>query len=226
MKKQRLLSFLPAAVLFLIFGIYTLLVATVGVQAVGPEGSTVGFASLNAAFRDLVGVNWEFYEITDLLGLVPLGLLVLFAAQGLVQLVHRKSLLKVDLDLLVLGGYYLLVFLFYAFFEVVEINARPVLIEGVLETSYPSSTTMLAMATLPAVGMHLARGLAGRTARTVLMVDAWLLTAIMVGLRVLSGVHWLTDILGGAILSLALLALYRAALTMVAAYRKKNKGAQ
>ena len=226
MKKQILMRFLPAAVLFLAFGVYTLLVATVGVQAVGPLGSEVGFAAINAPFRDFVGVNWDFYEITDLLGLVPLGLLAVFAVQGLTQLIRRKSLFKVDPDLLVLGGYYLLVFLFYAFFEVVEINARPVLIEGVLETSYPSSTTMLAMATLPAVGMHLAPKLAGRTPRTVLMADAWVLTAIMVGLRVLSGVHWLTDILGGAILSLALLALYRAACKTLKAYRKKRREAR
>ena len=220
MKKQMLLRFLPSAVLFLIFGIYTLVVAIVGVEPIGPQGSAVGLASLNGPFRDLVGVNWDFYEITDLLGLVPLGLLAVFFVQGLVQLIRRRSLLRVDRDLLVLGLYYLLVFLLYAFFEVIEINARPVLIEGVLETSYPSSTTMLAMATLPAVGMHLCQSLAGRTPRIVLMVDCWLLTAIMVILRVLSGVHWLTDILGGAILSLALLTFYRAALKTLAAFKK------
>lgn len=225
MKKQALLRFLPAAVLFLLFAVYTVIVALVGVRAIGPNGSEVGLAAINGPFRDLVGVNWELYTVTDILGLVPLALLAAFAVQGLVQLFRRRSLLRVDHDLLLLGGYYLLVLAFYLLFEVVEINARPFLIEGVLETSYPSSTTMLAMATLPAVAMHLTKKLSGRTARIVLYADAGLLTAIMVGGRILAGVHWLTDIIGGALLSLALLATYYAAQkTLAAGKRTGDRG--
>lgn len=223
MKKQTMLRLLPTAVLFLLFAVYTVLVAFVDVRAIGPNGSSVGFGGLNGAFSKYVGVSFACYNVTDLLGLIPLLLLAAFGMQGLWQLIRRKSLLRVDRDLLILGGYYLAVFIFYAFFEVVAINARPILIDGVLETSYPSSTTMLAMATLPAVAMHLYPKLSAKPLCIALLAGTSVLTAVMVIMRVIAGVHWITDIIGGALLSLALLAAYAAARKMLLVKREEGE---
>ena len=144
MKKDRnklygSLAFLAA------FAIWTVLVCCADLQTIGPEGSSVGFAAVNGAFHNLTGVHWTLYTITDWLGLVPIGTALGFAVLGLVQLIQRKALRKVDRSILALGGFYLAVMAFYVLFEKAVVNYRPVLIEGVLEASYPSSTTMLAL---------------------------------------------------------------------------------
>ena len=111
------------------------------VQPIGPNGSRVGFAAINGAFHALTGVHWALYTLTDWLGLVPIGIAFGFAVLGLVQLIRRKSLLRVDRDILMLGGFYIVVLAAYVLFETVVINYRPVLIGGKLEASYPSEVT-------------------------------------------------------------------------------------
>ena len=125
--------------------LWTLLITRVDVQAVGPNGTAVGFATFNQWFHGLTGVHLTLYTITDWLGLVPIAVCLCFAALGAVQLVKRRSLFRVDRDIILLGLYYILVIFCYLFFEMVPINYRPILINGVLEASYPSSTTLLVL---------------------------------------------------------------------------------
>ena len=54
-------------------------------------------------------MHWTLYILTDWLGLVPIGIAFGFAILGLVQLIRRKSLLKVDRDILILGSFYIVV---------------------------------------------------------------------------------------------------------------------
>ena len=191
------------ALLFLLaFLVWTLLVTTIDVRPIGPDGSSVGLATVNDAFHAWTGVHLTLYTLTDWLSLIPLGIVAAFAAQGLLQWLRRRSLARVDRDILVLGGYYLAVLAVYVLFEFVTVNYRPLLIEGVLEVSYPSSTTMLVLCVIPTAVMRLRARLPRR-----------LLTAFalfMVVARLLSGVHWLTDIVGGLLLSAALVHFYRA----------------
>lgn len=137
------------------FVLWTVLVSFVDVRAIGPNGSSVGFAALNGYVHKFTGVNFHLYTITDWLGLVTIGVAFGVAMLGLAQWIKRKSLLKVDRSLLVLGGFYVVVLVAYIFFEIVVINYRPVLIDGYLEASYPSSTTMLVMCVMPAAMMQL-----------------------------------------------------------------------
>ena len=183
------------------FLLWTVAVKWIDVQAIGPEGSAVGFAALNGFVHDRIGVHMGLYTLTDWLSVVPLGLVAGFGLQGLAQWIQRKSLGQVDRDLLILGGFYAGVMAVFLLFEVVVINYRPVLIEGVLEASYPSSTTMLCMCVLPTAAMRLRsrRWLAG------ILMD---FTIFMVAARLISGVHWLTDIIGGGLLSASLVILY------------------
>ena len=181
---------------------WTWLVTTVDVRPIGPDGSTVGLATINSAFHTWTGVHLSLYVLTDWLSIIPLGIVATFAALGLAQWIRRRSLCKVDRDILILGGYYLVVLAVYVLFEFVTVNYRPLLIEGVPEVSYPSSTTMLVLCVIPTAVMHLH----ARLPRRLLTVFA----AFMVVARLLSGVHWLTDIIGGILLSTALVLLYRA----------------
>lgn len=139
----------------ILFVIWTVLICTVDVQMIGPQGSKVGFATINGFVCERIGVNILLYEITDWLGLVPIAIAFGFAVLGLVQWIKRKSLLKVDRSLFMLGGFYICVMAVYALFEIVVINYRPTLINGVLEASYPSSTTLLVLCVMPTAVMQL-----------------------------------------------------------------------
>ena len=190
------------------FALWTLIVCHVDVQPIGPGGSRVGLAAVNQAFHALTGVHWLLYTLTDWMGLLPLAIVLGFAVLGLVQLIGRRSLLRVDHSILVLGGFYIVVLGAYLLFEAVAINYRPVLIEGNLESSYPSSTTMLALCVLPTAIMQLRPRIHSNWARRVICGILAALTALMVAGRLLSGVHWLSDIVGGVLLSAGLVALY------------------
>ena len=205
MRKNRILL---AMLLLLAFALWTLAVSFVDVAAVGPRDSAVGFSTLNVQFHKFTGTNMMLYHITDWLGLVPVAVGFGFAVFGLVQWIQRKKIHKVDEDILVLGGFYLLTLFAYLFFEEVVVNYRPVLINGYLEASYPSSTTLLVLCVnLTAMLQFQARIKNKKWNKAVQCVSAVFVTFMVIG-RLLSGVHWLTDIVGGVILSAGLVTLY------------------
>ena len=190
------------------FVLWTVLVRFVDVQAIGPDGSSVGFATLNRFVHELTGVNWILYTVTDWLGLLPIAVALGFAILGLVQLIKRKSLWKVDYSILALGVFYIVVMAAYIFFEIVVINYRPTLIDGYLEASYPSSTTMLVMCVMPTAAMQLNVRIKNTVFRRCAVIIIVVFTAFMVIGRLISGVHWITDIIGGALLSAGLVIIY------------------
>ena len=200
MKRNRTQFLLPGLLLGA-FLLWTAGVCLVDVRPIGPMGSQVGFAGLNGWFHGLTGVHWWLYDLTDLLGLASLGICGIFGLQGLCQWIKRKSIRRVDGELLALGGFYLAVLAVFFLFELLEVNYRPVLIQGRLEASYPSSTTMLALCVLPTAMLRLR----SRWVRFLLAA----LTAFLVLGRLLCGVHWVSDIIGGALLSAGLVTLYR-----------------
>ena len=190
------------------FVLWTVLVRFVDVQAIGPDGSSVGLATLNRFVHELTGVNWILYTVADWLGLVPIAVALGFAILGLVQLIKRKSLWKVDHSILALGVFYIVVMAAYIFFEIVVINYRPTLIDGYLEASYPSSTTMLVMCVMPTAAMQLNVRIKNTVFRRCAVIIIVAFTAFMVIARLISGVHWISDIIGGALLSAGLVIIY------------------
>ena len=208
MKKKFRKNIYVTLALFLLFVLWTLAVKFIDVQSIGPNGSEVGFAALNGLIHNVTGVHMELYIITDWLGLVPVFVAFGFAVLGLVQLIKRRSFLKVDYSILVLGGFYILVISAYILFEMLAVNYRPVLIDGYLEASYPSSTTLLVMCVMPTSVMQLHTRIKNKNIRNIISVVIYAFMAFMVIGRFVSGVHWLTDIVGGIILSAGLVMLY------------------
>ena len=205
MKKRH---FYIAVCLLAAFFLWTAAVCMIDVQPIGPEGSAVGFAALNGFVHRLTGVHMALYTLTDWLSVIPPMFLAGFALLGLVQWVKRKHLLKVDRSILVLGGFYLVVLAAYAFFEVFAVNYRPVLINGILEVSYPSSTTMLVMCVMPTALLQLRSRIRSGAVRRWVSIAITAFTLFMVIGRLISGVHWFTDIIGGALLSAGLVMMY------------------
>ena len=208
MEKKNKKRLVWGASLVVAFVPWTVLVRFVDVRAIGPELSSVGFAALNGFVHELTGVNWLLYTATDWLGLVPIAVALGFAVLGLVQLINRKSLRKVDHSILALGAFYIVVMAVYTFFEIVVINYRPALIDGYLEASYPSSTTMLVMCVMPTAAMQLNVRIKNTVLKRCTIIATVAFTAFMVIGRLISGVHWITDIIGGALLSAGLVMIY------------------
>ena len=196
------------------FVLWTIAICFVDVRAIGPQGSSVGFAGINGFVQNLTGVHWGLYNITDWLGLVPIFVCMGFGTLGLVQWIKRKSICKVDHDILVLGGFYIITIAVYLFFESVVINYRPVLINGYLEASYPSSTTMLVMCVMPTAIMQLGSRIKNKVFRNIVAVTIIAFMAFMVIGRLISGVHWFTDIVGGALFSVGLVMMYYAVISL------------
>lgn len=218
MKRKKLLW--TGTGLTLLFVLWTMLIQHVDVQAVGPKNTKVGFASWNVWFHNQTGVNMTLYTVTDWLGLVPVFICSCFGILGLVQWIRRKRILRVDPDILLLGVYYLLVISGYLIFEMVPVNYRPILIDGFLEASYPSSTTLLVLSVMPTLKFQADRRCGNQAFRRLAGWFSVLFSAFMVVGRLVSGVHWATDIIGSVFLSAGLFLLYCTAVAYTD--RKKN----
>ena len=213
MKKK----FITSGVCFALFLLLILLLKTVDVAAVGPEGTQIGLSKLNVAVHEMFGENLGWYKVTNILGYLAILIGLCFAAAGGLQLVYRRSILKVDKEILLLGCLYIVTAILYVFFEKVIVNYRPMLLpdgEGI-EASFPSSHTMLSCVILGS-GLTLLKkyGKKYKTVQLVLTVAFAVMLALIVAGRLISGVHWLTDILGGILLSVALLNAYEGLLKL------------
>ena len=206
MKKEK--SLFITICTFAVFLLWTVGVKFIDVQAVGPQGSAVGFATINSFYHDLTGVHMSLYTITDHLSIIPIGFVLSFGILALIQLIKRKSLLRVDRFLLLFGIFYITVAITYIFFEIVVINYRPILIDGRLEPSYPSSTTMLVLCVMITSLIELKPRIKRTTLKKLTVTSITVFTVFMVVCRFLSGVHWFSDIIGGGLLSASLVSLY------------------
>ena len=209
MKTNEKKTLITGTIFIFVFAIWTMLIQIIDVQAVGINNTNVGFATFNTWFHSLMGVNMTLYTITDWLGLVPVFVGMSFGFLGLVQLIKRKNLLKVDFDIVILGVYYVIVVLCYLIFEMIPINYRPVFINGFMEASYPSSTTLLVLGVMPTLIFQAKRRIKSKKIKKIICVITILFSALMVVGRLVSGVHWITDIVGSVLLSMGLFYVYK-----------------
>ena len=214
MKHQGKWQLFTGMGLVALFAILTWLVQTVDVQPLGVNGTNVGLYTLNAAFHRLWGVNMALYTITDWAGLVPIAVTLSFAVKGLVQLIRRKSLFKVDGDILLLGVHFIILAALYVIFEMNPVNYRPILIDGFMEASYPSSTTLLVLSVMPACAEQIRRRSPSPAVKTAVTILTAAFSGLMVLGRLVSGVHWLTDTLGAVLISAGLFHIYRGLVLM------------
>ena len=209
MKKNIKTTLISAIIFLILFILWTILIVTVDVKPVGVNETNIGFATLNTWFHNLTGVNMKLYTITDWLGLVPVFVCLIFGVVGLIQLIKRRSLLKVDFDIIALGVYYVIVILGYLLFEMIPINYRPILINGFMQISYPSSTTLLVLSVMPTLTFQIKARLKNNKIKIILNLVTVTFSLFMVIARLVSGVHWITDIIGSCFLSTGLFYIYK-----------------
>ena len=210
MKKEGKRFLGLGVILVFVFIIWTLLIQKVDVQPVGQNGTEVGFATFNYWFHKLTEIHMTIYHITDWLGLVPVLVCMIFGGIGFIQFIKRRSLVKVDYDIIFLGIYYVIVILGYLIFEMIPINYRPILIEGRMEASYPSSTTLLVLSVMPTLVFQMNRRVKNEMWKKIVFVLTSIFSAFMVIGRLISGVHWFTDIVGSVMLSAGVFYVYKA----------------
>ncbi len=208
--KKSIISAIISVSFIVLFALWTIIVKTLDYKPIGPNGTSVGLATINEYFHNLTGANHVLYVLTDWCGVVAIAVMLGYLVLGIFEWVKRKSILKVDYSLIVLGVYYIVVFAFYALFEYLIINYRPILINGILEASYPSSTTLLVGTVMPTAVLDLNKRIKNTALNRVVIITICVFTALTVIGRLLSGVHWLTDIIGGALLSVGLVFCYNA----------------
>ena len=220
MKKR----FLITAALFALFVAYTVLVSTVDVQPIGPEGSEVGFAGINGYFRDAIGYHESWHITADYIGYSAFVSVAIFGFMGLTQLIRYR---KADFRLWLLGGFYILMLVTYILFKNVVINYRPVILDEGLEASYPSSHTVLGVCCMGAAMMQIQYLLKKQPMLRAVLMGVCLAVGILLPVgRLLAGVHWFTDIVGGAILSAAFLMLYYTMVKYVGVKQRKKRPAK
>ena len=206
MKKKLIIS----GIFFVLFAVLLVLVLKVDVAPIGPENTSVGLSTVNKSVHDFFGTNDGLYKVTEYLGYVCLIVAAGFAVGGLVQMIKRKSLLKVDKKILCLGGLYVVIGVIYVFFEKVIVNYRPMIEKGAEhpEASFPSSHTVLACVILGSAIILMKDYVKNKPQRLLLgSLCGFVAGAVVVG-RLVCGVHWITDIIGGVFLSLALIFLF------------------
>ncbi|MBQ7917998.1 MAG: phosphatase PAP2 family protein [Clostridia bacterium] len=201
-------NFIIGGGLFLLFVIFTVFVKFVGVEPIGPLGSKVGLAGLNELFM-LSSNNKVWDIISDVIMVLALCGALAFVVLGVVQLIKRKSLKKVDKNLYLLAGLYAVVVCFYVFFELVVINHRPILENGELVASFPSTHVFLVTTLVFAALSQLSKFYIPNK-NTMFIIDdiAIILETLLVVSRMLSGVHWFTDIVGALLLSASLVFIF------------------
>lgn len=209
MKERSKKLLFTGILLIVVFAIWTLLIQVVDVQPIGQNGTNIGFATFNIWFHELTGVHMAIYTMTDWMGVIPIFVCMIFGGIGLGQWIKRRSLLKVDRDILFLGIYYVIVIFGYLIFEMIPINYRPILIEGVMEASYPSSTTLLVLSVMPTLTFQMNRRMKNMAVCKMLSILTILFSSFMVVGRWICGVHWFTDIIGSIILSTGLFCVYK-----------------
>ena len=220
MKSTAKKSIITGFIFLITFVIFTLFVQTIDLQITPSTNTYIGFSTINIWFHNFTGVNMSLYDLTDWLSIIPLTVCLFHGMQGLRQLITRKNIFKVDGHILISGIYYIVVILCFVIFETFPVNYRPVLINAVCEALYPSSTTLLTLTVMPAFIFKLRI----ESTSKIIPAIATAYTVVMVTARLFSGVHWLTDIIGGILLSAGLFYIYKGAI-LIYDYKQTQSGA-
>jgi len=217
--------FIPAALAVLTI-LFTILIRVVDVKSIGPNDSNVGFSSINKFFFDLFGskFNEPPYIVSTIVAYSAFGVIGFFGLLGLYQLIKRKSLLKVDKELIALGILYLVVLGTYALFNVVELNYRPVIFDGKLEASFPSSHTLIAIVVFESASLLISRYIKNRKLAIALKISFSAISLTIEITRIIANVHWITDIVGGVLFAATYLTLFWCVITDIRVDEDSSNG--
>lgn len=223
MKKKLLFCFTTTGILLMLFIVLLVTVLTIDVQPIGPENSRIGLSTMNKAVFDFFKVNMVWYHITDWVSVIAVLVAFCFAFLGLVQLIRRKSIKKVDYNILLLGATYLFVIGCYIMFEFIVINYRPIILGEGLAASFPSSTVFIVVSIMGTAMFEFVRLFKKNKILKIisLILSASIIAITIIG-RQISGVHWFSDILAGILLGAFFTLLYYSFVALIDCVKNKD----
>ena len=200
MKKRNLIITILLLVSSIIF---IVLLKRVDIKCDAINNSCIGFATINQFVFNKIGVNMTWYVITDWLGIIIILMSMVYAIIGFKQLIKRK----IDKEIIILGLFYIVVISIYILFEKYIINYRPILMNENLEASFPSSHTLMTICLCGSSIIINNRLFKNKFTKIVNIILVFIIIIMIIG-RLISGVHWFTDIIGGILISSFLLMLF------------------
>ena len=148
----------------------------------------------------------EWDKITDIILITSLAVLGVFAVLGLYQLITRKSLKKVDRNLLAFIPPLLIMVVIYIVFEkFIVINVRP---DGSGEPSFPSTHTMVVATIFFLTMNNLKKYIHNKPLCIILDIVMLALISLTATGRVLANKHWPMDVIFGIIFAMVLDGIY------------------
>lgn len=201
---------------FLVLFIILMLLLNVDKAVIAESGKEVGLSHIN----NLVSYSYKdnIDTMTDLLMYVTFTVVVFEGCLGIYQLVTRKSLFKVDIEIIIFGiALVVMVGLWLLFDYVIKINIRPTHEE---EGSFPSTHVLIT--TFLALSSHafICFVYDNKIAKYGSLLFAISIIAIVLFGRVASGMHYITDVTGGLFLGLA---LYFITFGLIKVFRKPKE---
>lgn len=149
-------------------------------------------------------MKWDL--ISDIILLASFAILGVFVVLGLYQLITRKSLLKVDHRLLWMILPLVLIAITYVVFDkFLVLNIRP---NGSGEASFPSTHVMVVSTIFLIIALNLPYYIKSKTAWIIIDIAMLLLIVLVCVGRVLSEMHWLSDVLGGLAFAIIFAVIY------------------
>jgi undecaprenyl-diphosphatase len=213
-KKDLQGKIISSATNFFVFLCMIFWVKFLDVAAIGPENTSIGFSTINWWLHNLTGVNMTWYKVSNITGYLAIAFALAVWIIAIIQLIKRKSFAKIDKEIAWASILYIVLALVYFFFKVVVINYRPIIMPGDLhvEGSFPSSHTLFAWTIYTSLIFLIKKYVTKKNLKVILEILVWLIIAVTLVGRILSGAHWGTDILGGILIGNALVIGYSAIL--------------
>lgn len=201
MNKEKRNYYITLAI-FIVFIIFTIGVMNIDVMAIGPKDGKVGFSTINKKVFEIFGQNDKWDQVSDKLLSISVFVELGFILITIFQIIKRKSLFKIDYDISIFFILYIIFALINVFFDYIAINNRPIIEDGKVEASYPSTHTFMTVFMLGFLMIEIWCRIKNKAIKNIIYTICVIIMIAMPILRVIAGRHWLTDVIGGVILGL------------------------
>lgn len=138
-------------------------------------------------------MQWDL--ITNIILIISILTLGVFAVLGLYQWIKRKSIIKVDRELIwMLLPLVLMAITYFIFDKLLVLNTRP---NGSGEPSFPSTHVMVVATIFFITTLILPKYVKSKIVRIILEVLMFIGISLTCTGRVLANMHWPIDVIGG-----------------------------
>lgn len=149
-------------------------------------------------------MDWDL--ISDVILVTAFAILGALAMLGLIQLISRRSLKKVDHELLMFPIPLAIMAIVYVVFEkFLILNTRP---NGSGEPSFPSTHVMITATIFFMVAVVLPRYIKSKVLCAMFDIIMLILLVLVCTGRILANMHWPTDVAGGVVFASIFAAIY------------------